>query len=164
MALVGGEWLTSHPGCFAYGERAPGAYWIGGWVDSRASVDDVEKRKFLTLPGLELQPLSRVSELLLWTSQIWHCHFWWMIIINSENCSTSSGHKWDKLGKFQVVLGMVGESTSQAGMDTQGRQGPVQPTGKGRTWKWQQLQDSRNDGVIMKEQEPLKRVSIKGPF
>jgi hypothetical protein len=27
---------------------------IGGWVDLRASLDDVEKRKFLTLPGLEL--------------------------------------------------------------------------------------------------------------
>jgi hypothetical protein len=28
-------------------------------VDPRASLDDVEKRKFLTLPGLELQPLGR---------------------------------------------------------------------------------------------------------
>jgi hypothetical protein len=28
-------------------------------VDPRAGLDDVEKRKFLTLPGLELQPLSR---------------------------------------------------------------------------------------------------------
>jgi hypothetical protein len=27
-------------------------------VDPRASLDDVEKRKFLTLPGLELRPLS----------------------------------------------------------------------------------------------------------
>jgi hypothetical protein len=32
---------------------------IGGWVDLRASLDDVERRKFLTLPGLELQPLGR---------------------------------------------------------------------------------------------------------
>jgi hypothetical protein len=28
-------------------------------MDPRAGLDDVEKRKFLTLPGLELQPLSR---------------------------------------------------------------------------------------------------------
>jgi hypothetical protein len=40
------------------GERAPGTDWIGGWVDPRASLDDLEKRKFLTLPGLELQPVA----------------------------------------------------------------------------------------------------------
>jgi hypothetical protein len=28
-------------------------------VDPRAGLDDVEKRKFLTLPGLELRPLGR---------------------------------------------------------------------------------------------------------
>jgi hypothetical protein len=28
-------------------------------VDPRAGVDDLEKRKFLTLPGLELPPLGR---------------------------------------------------------------------------------------------------------
>jgi hypothetical protein len=28
-------------------------------VDPRVSLDDLEKRKFLTLPGLELRPLSR---------------------------------------------------------------------------------------------------------
>jgi hypothetical protein len=27
-------------------------------VDPRAGLDDVEKRKFLTLPGLELRPLA----------------------------------------------------------------------------------------------------------
>jgi hypothetical protein len=27
-------------------------------VDPRAGLDEVEKRKFLTLPGLELQPLG----------------------------------------------------------------------------------------------------------
>jgi hypothetical protein len=39
-------------------ERAPGAHWIGGWVGPRASLDNVEKRKFLTLPRLELQPFG----------------------------------------------------------------------------------------------------------
>jgi hypothetical protein len=47
-ALAGGEWSTSRPGRFT-----PGTHWIGGWVDPRAGLGDV-KRKFLTLPGLEL--------------------------------------------------------------------------------------------------------------
>jgi hypothetical protein len=34
-------------------------HWIGGWVDPRAGLDDMEKRKFLTLPGLELRPIGR---------------------------------------------------------------------------------------------------------
>jgi hypothetical protein len=41
------------------GRFTPGTHWIGGWADSRACLDDLEKRKFLTLPGLELRPLSR---------------------------------------------------------------------------------------------------------
>jgi hypothetical protein len=41
------------------GERAPGTHWIGGSVDPRAGLDDMEKRKFLTLLGLELRPLGR---------------------------------------------------------------------------------------------------------
>jgi hypothetical protein len=53
-ALVGGEWSASHPDCFTLQERAPNAHWAGGWVDPRAGLDDVEKTKFLTLPGLEL--------------------------------------------------------------------------------------------------------------
>jgi hypothetical protein len=53
-ALAGSEWSASCPGRFI-----PGTHWIGGWVGLRASLDDVEKRKFLTLPGLELRPLSR---------------------------------------------------------------------------------------------------------
>jgi hypothetical protein len=36
LALAGGEWLSSCPGCFTPGERAPGTHWIGGWVDPRA--------------------------------------------------------------------------------------------------------------------------------
>jgi hypothetical protein len=38
---------------------APGTHWIGGWVDPRAGLEDVEKRKFMTLLGLELRPLGR---------------------------------------------------------------------------------------------------------
>jgi hypothetical protein len=47
------------PAALPLGERGPGTHWTGGWVDPRASLDDVEKRKFLTLSGLELRPLGR---------------------------------------------------------------------------------------------------------
>jgi hypothetical protein len=53
--LVGGEWSASRPDRFTPGERACGTHCIGGWVGPRA---DVEKRKLLTLPGLELGPLG----------------------------------------------------------------------------------------------------------
>jgi hypothetical protein len=57
-ALAGGEWSASRPVRFTPGERAPGTHWIGGWLDPRAGLDDMEKRKFLTLQGLELRPLG----------------------------------------------------------------------------------------------------------
>jgi hypothetical protein len=53
-ALVGDEWSASRPGCFTPGERATGNHYIRGWVDPRGGLDDLEKRKFLTLQGLEL--------------------------------------------------------------------------------------------------------------
>jgi hypothetical protein len=49
----------SRPGHFTSGERVPGAHWIGGWMDPRAGLDNVEKRKLLNLPGLKLRPLGR---------------------------------------------------------------------------------------------------------
>jgi hypothetical protein len=58
-ALVLGEWLAYRPCRFNPGERVPGTNWIGCWLDPRAGLDDVEKRKFLTLPGLELRLLGR---------------------------------------------------------------------------------------------------------
>jgi hypothetical protein len=57
-ALVGGEWPASRPGRFTPGERSAGTHWIGSLEGTRASLDDM-KRKSLTLPGLELRPLSR---------------------------------------------------------------------------------------------------------
>jgi hypothetical protein len=53
LALAGGEWLASCLIRFTPGERALSTQWIG-WVDPRNSLDDMEKRKFLTLLGLEL--------------------------------------------------------------------------------------------------------------
>jgi hypothetical protein len=57
--LVGGEWSVSRPCHFTPGERIPGTSWTGGWVGTRAGLDDAEKRKFLALPGLELRLLGR---------------------------------------------------------------------------------------------------------
>jgi hypothetical protein len=53
-ALGGGEWSASRHCRFSPGERAPGTPLREGWVGPRAGLDDVEKRKFLTLTGLEL--------------------------------------------------------------------------------------------------------------
>jgi hypothetical protein len=38
-------------------EKVRFIHWVGGWVDTKAILDYVEKRKFLTLPGLELRSL-----------------------------------------------------------------------------------------------------------
>jgi hypothetical protein len=58
-ALVGSDLSVSHPGRFTLGETASDTLCIGGWVGPRFGLDDVEKRKFLTLPELELRPLGR---------------------------------------------------------------------------------------------------------
>jgi hypothetical protein len=57
--LVGGEWSASLPGRFTLGETASGTHWIGDWVDPTAGLEEIEKWKFLTLPGLELRTLGR---------------------------------------------------------------------------------------------------------
>jgi hypothetical protein len=58
-ALAGGECSALRPGRCTPGERVPGTHWIGGWVDPKAGLDGLEKRKFLTLLGLELRHLGR---------------------------------------------------------------------------------------------------------
>jgi hypothetical protein len=50
-ALDGGKWSASRSGCFKPERKAPGTHWIGGWVGPRTGLDEVERRKFLTLPG-----------------------------------------------------------------------------------------------------------------
>jgi hypothetical protein len=59
LALAGREWLASRPARFTAGERAPNTHWMGGWVDPRVGLDDVERITFLTLPGLELRTQVR---------------------------------------------------------------------------------------------------------
>jgi hypothetical protein len=54
-ARAGGECSASRPGRFAPGERTSGTHWIESWVDPRVVLDDVEKRNYFSLPGLELR-------------------------------------------------------------------------------------------------------------
>jgi hypothetical protein len=42
-STLGGKWLASRPCHFTAGNRALGTHWLGGWVDPRASLDDMEK-------------------------------------------------------------------------------------------------------------------------
>jgi hypothetical protein len=58
-SLVEGECSASRSGRFTSAERTSGTHWIGGWVNPRASLDDLEKRIFLTQSGLELRSPSR---------------------------------------------------------------------------------------------------------
>jgi hypothetical protein len=46
LALDGGEWSASNPGCFT-----PGTHWIGGWVSPRAGLDSGEEKNLLPLPS-----------------------------------------------------------------------------------------------------------------
>jgi hypothetical protein len=39
--------------------KEPRYPWIGCWVGPRVGLDDIEKRKFLILLGLEKRPLNR---------------------------------------------------------------------------------------------------------
>jgi hypothetical protein len=61
-ALTGVEWSASGAGRFTPGERSTSTHWILGWVGPKAGLDDMEKRKLLTLPGLKLRPLDRLAQ------------------------------------------------------------------------------------------------------
>jgi hypothetical protein len=58
-ALAGGEWSASRPDWFTPWEKAPVTHWKVGCVDTTTDLNEVEKRKYLTLPGHELWILSR---------------------------------------------------------------------------------------------------------
>jgi hypothetical protein len=58
LALVGGGWSASCPVLFNPREIAPGTHLIGGCVGPRTSLDDMENRKILPLPGFEFGPLG----------------------------------------------------------------------------------------------------------
>jgi hypothetical protein len=59
--LDGGEWSASRPGRFTLRERAPGTHWRGGWVDPRAVLDAVVKRK-IPSPQRESNPRTPIVQ------------------------------------------------------------------------------------------------------
>jgi hypothetical protein len=60
-ALDGGEWSASRPGRLTPGKIAPCIHWRGGWAGPRACRDAMEKRKILSLPGVELPTFHPVA-------------------------------------------------------------------------------------------------------
>jgi hypothetical protein len=66
------RWVVSFTSLPLYPRgKYPGTHWIGVWVDPRAGVDDVEKRKFLILTGLELRPLDRLARIAIPITLTW---------------------------------------------------------------------------------------------
>jgi hypothetical protein len=66
------------PAALPSGGGGPGTHWVG-WVDPRAILDNAEKRKFLTLPGLEVQPLGHPAH-----SQ----SLYWLCYPDSHHCQS----------------------------------------------------------------------------
>jgi hypothetical protein len=54
-ALASGEWSASSPGRFNPRGNSH------RYADPRSGLEDVEKRKFLALPGLEIKSLGRLA-------------------------------------------------------------------------------------------------------
>jgi hypothetical protein len=79
-ALDRGEWSASHPGRFTPRERAPGTHWIGGWVDPRAFLDAVVKRK-IPSPRRESNPRTPIVR------PIAQCYTEWAITARGVNYS-----------------------------------------------------------------------------
>jgi len=48
LALDGGESSVLCSNCLTLGERGPDTYWIGGWVEHRAGLDAVVRRKIFS--------------------------------------------------------------------------------------------------------------------
>jgi hypothetical protein len=56
------RWMVSFTSLPLYPpKKAPVTLWIGGWVDPRACLDDMENFKYLTLPGLKHRTLGRIA-------------------------------------------------------------------------------------------------------
>jgi hypothetical protein len=105
------RWVVSFTPRLLYPLRKepPGTHWIGGWVDSRANLNDVEKRKFLTLLGLELWPLSHRAHsqllYLLHHPSYLQCHVvQWKSTHMSGNCLRLQGWRVSQ-GRNQYETG-----------------------------------------------------------
>jgi hypothetical protein len=75
-------WWASCPCCFTPKERAPGTHWIGAWLVPIAGLDNIEKLKFLTLLGLEPQPLSCPARR-LFIYHLRYCESWLFMLCHT---------------------------------------------------------------------------------
>jgi hypothetical protein len=96
--------------------KSPRYPWIGGWVDPRAGLDDVEK--FLTIPGLELWTLGRPARSQsLYRLRYPGSHYYWLYKLKTTKLrwtpmAVTSTHK--VLRKIsQVVQDMQREAHRQ---------------------------------------------------
>jgi hypothetical protein len=123
--LVSDEWSASRPGRFTRGERDPGTHWRWDWVDPRACLDDVEKRKFLTLPGLEIRPLgcpARSQSLYRLSypgsSSVFNLIYILCLLITAEHIHTRTNIEHSRALTLRAVLTL--HAASGNGMGTQG--------------------------------------------
>lgn len=58
-STIWGELISFTPRSLYSGETAPAARWIGGWMDSRANLGAVDKRRSFLLPRIKTQPSSQ---------------------------------------------------------------------------------------------------------
>jgi hypothetical protein len=80
------ELSASSPGCFIPREKAPVTHSIGGLVGPKFGLDDVVKRKRLTLQELEFRPLGRPAH----RQSRWRLRYLYMVTkIFSSLCTFS---------------------------------------------------------------------------
>jgi hypothetical protein len=104
-ALDGGEWSSSHPGRFTPGERDPGIRWIGGWVDPRAGLNAVVKRRNLC-PCLESNPghPTLVTLYLVKHRNNFASFTYIYIVINRQNKVNGNVYSRNFLSKLAISL------------------------------------------------------------
>jgi ribosome modulation factor len=59
--------------------NSPRKQWLGGWMGPRPSINDVERRKILPVPGLELQSLGHQSH----SQSLYRLRYLWIWGINT---------------------------------------------------------------------------------
>jgi hypothetical protein len=99
-------------------KEPPVTHCVGGWVDPRAGLDGLEKRKFLTLLGLELRPLNHPAccQLLYWLhypnsyflSQKLNLKCFWRWLRTKIKLKLCNGRNdFDTSGNFVIILQLL---------------------------------------------------------
>jgi hypothetical protein len=98
------------PAALLLGKEPPCTHWIRDWVDPRAGLNDVEKRKFITLPGLELRILGRPARSqslyqLCYPGSIYHMFFYNLCSHHVVESNTLDENLYPILSKTQTQVG-----------------------------------------------------------